>query len=236
MKRIMGVAMGLAALFAAAPAPAQAAQEVVVTGLDTLTWDRPVVDIQPGDSVRWAFTGTTQVHNVKSTSPNWELRSPLGPAPAPTTDPYTFNAVGEYTFVCEVHSGMTGTVRVAEGPPPPPPVLPPSQQPFTNDFAAPVALETAVAVDKTKPGLSSLSVKRRSKGARVRFKVSEESAVGVVFSRGGKIVKTYAVESGSGTRALNAKGLRRGRYVVTLVAVDIAGNKSKARKLRVTVT
>jgi plastocyanin len=232
MKRMLGLALGVA-LFGAAPA--QAAQEVVVTGLDTLTWDKPVVDIAPGDSVRWAFTGTTQVHNVKSTSPNWEIKSPLVPPPAPTTEPYTFTAVGEYTFVCEVHSGMTGTVRVSEGPPPPPPVIPPSQQPFVNDFLAPVAPETAVAVDKTKPGLSSLSVKRRVRGARVTFKVSEQAGVGVVFSRGKKVVKAYAVGLGTGTRALNAKGLRAGRYVVTLVAVDIAGNKSKPRTLRVTV-
>jgi plastocyanin len=232
MKRMLGVALGLA-LFAAAPA--QAAQEVTVTGLDTPTWDKTLVDIQPGDSVRWAFTGAMQVHNVKSTSLNWEFKSPLVPPPAPTTEPYTFTAVGEYTFVCEVHSGMTGTVRVTEGPPPPPPVLPLSQQPFTNDFVAPVSPETAVAVDKTKPGLSLLSAKRRAKGARVTFKVSEESAVGVVFSRGGKLVKKYAVAMGTGTRAFTAKGLRPGRYVITVVAVDVAGNSSKARRLRVTV-
>ena len=232
MKRVLMVAIGLA-LFGAAPA--QAAQEVVVTGLDTLVWDKPDVNIQPGDSVRWSFAGTTQVHNVKSTSPNWEIDSPLGPVPAPDTAPYTFADVGTYTFVCEVHSGMTGTVRVAEGPPveaPPPPL---SQQAYLNDFDVPVAPETAVAVDTAKPGLSSLSAKRRSKGARVSFKVSEESAVGVVFTRGGKIVKKYAVAMGTGTRALTAKGLRPGRYTITLVAVDIAGNASKARTLRVTV-
>jgi hypothetical protein len=49
-----------------------------VTGLDTLTWDKPTMDIQPGDSVRWSFAGTTQVH-----------------------------------------SGMTGAVRVAESAPSP---------------------------------------------------------------------------------------------------------------------
>jgi plastocyanin len=232
MKRMLSLALGLA-LFAAAPA--QAAKEVTVTGLDTLAWDQPLVDIAPGDSVRWSFAGTTQVHNVKSTSLNWDFKSPLVPAPAPTTEPYTFETVGEYTFICEVHSGMTGTVRVTEGPPPPPPVLPLSQQPFTNDFVAPVAPETAVTVDKTKPGLSALSVKRRTRGARVTFKVSEEAGVAVVFSRGQKVVKAYAVELGTGTRALNAKGLRAGRYVVTLVAVDIAGNKSKSRTLHVTV-
>ena len=234
MKRLLGVAVGLA-LLGAVPAQAQAAQEVVVAGLDTLTWDKPVVDINPGDSVRWTFAGTTQVHNVKSTSPNWEIDSPLGAIPSVDSAPYTFTAVGEYTFVCEVHSSMTGSVRVAEGPPPPPPVVPLSQQAFANDVTAPVAPETAVKIDKTKPGLSKLSVKRRASGARVTFRVSEESAVAVVFSRGKKAIKAYAVGLGKGTRALNAKGLRPGRYVVTLVAVDIAGNMSKARTLRVTI-
>ncbi len=117
MRRLFGIAVGLA-LLGAVPAQAQAAQEVVVTGLDTLTWDKPVVDINPGDSVRWTFGGTTQVHNVKSTSPNWEIDSPLGAIPSVDSAPYTFTAVGEYTFVCEVHSSMTGSVRVAEGPSP----------------------------------------------------------------------------------------------------------------------
>ena len=44
-------------------------------------------------------------------------------------------------------------------------------------------------------------------------------------------IRGYAAEFG----LVAAKGLRPGRYVVTLVAVDIAGNKSKARTLRVTV-
>ena len=108
-------------------------------------------------------------------------------------------------------------------------------QPFANDAPAVVAPETSVALDKAKPGLTALSAKRRAKGvARVKFKVSEESVTGIVFSRGKKIVKSYAV-SGHGGLYFDAKGLRAGRYTITLVAVDLAGNKSKARTLRLTV-
>jgi hypothetical protein len=108
--------------------------------------------------------------------------------------------------------------------------VPLSQQPFANDTPA----ETAVSVDETKPSLSSLSARRVRRGVKVRFKVSEDAVTGVVFSRGQKIVKTYAVP-GEGTRSLTARGLARGRYTVTLVAVDLAGNQSTARRLHVSV-
>jgi len=91
-----------------------------------------------------------------------------------------------------------------------------------------------VALDKTKPGLTTVSAKRRGTGVRVKFKVSEESVTGIVFSRGSKRVKAYAV-TGDGALYFDAKGLRAGRYAVTLVAVDLAGDKSKARTVRVTV-
>jgi plastocyanin len=232
VRRSSVVALGLGLAFCAA-APAQAAQEVVVTGLDTLAWDKPTVDIQPGDTVRWTFAGTTQPHNVKSTSANWTVDSELGPIPAPDF-PHTFDAVGDYTYVCEVHAGMTGVVRVAEVPPPPPPTPPLSAQPFVNDSAAPVAPETSVALDTAKPGLSSLSARRVSKGARVRFKVSEESVVNVAVKRGGRMVKSVDVP-GSGARSVTVSGLRAGRYVVQVRATDLAGNRSKLRTLRVTV-
>ena len=217
-----------------AAAPAQAA-EVVVTGQDTLSWDKPTVDVAPGDSVRWTFAGTAQPHNVKSTSANWTVDSELGPIPAPDFS-HTFDAVGEYAYVCEVHAAMTGVVRVAEVPPPPPPPPPLSAQPFVNDSAAPVAPETSVALDTAKPGLSSLSARRVAKGARVRFKVSEESVTGVVFKRGEQIVKKYAVTGRPARCQLTVRGLRAGRYRSQLRGRRPRGQPApRLRTLRVTV-
>ena len=113
MKRVVGFAVGLA-LAAAAPAQAQApAPAATFAGLDTLTWDKPEVTIEPGQSVRWTFDGTAQFHNVWSDVGPWPtlLRSPLG-APAPPVD-YTFPDVGDYTFFCQVHPDtMRGVVHV----------------------------------------------------------------------------------------------------------------------------
>jgi plastocyanin len=226
--RAVALALVLAGVLAA---PAQA-DTVTIAASDALVWDKPEVSVKPGDTVTWTFAGTAQFHNVWAASPNWADESPLG-APAPDYT-RTFDAEGDYAFICRVHPDTmrgvvhVGTVAVAPAP------LPLSQQPLVNDTAADPPAESAVRVDKARPRLSSLSAKRAKRGANLRFKVSEDAVTGVVFSRGKKVVKKYAV-SGDGTVSLRARGLKAGRYTVTLVAVDVAGNRSKARRMRVSV-
>jgi plastocyanin len=235
--RVCGIAL---VAFGAFTSPALAANEVIKAS-DALVWDRPNVAIAPGDTVTWTFDGTVQAHHAAANGPSdadaaWaSFSSPLG-VPAPPAS-YTFQNEGVYNFFCSVHKDtMTGTITVSKTPvdvpPPPPPPL--SAQPFVNDAPANVPVETGVALDTTKPGLAAVSAKRRGTGARVKFKVTEESVTGIVFSRGAKHVKSYSV-SGHGALFWDAKGLRAGKYTVTLVSVDLAGNKSKARTLRVTV-
>ena len=231
--RLYGAALGLL-LTGAVAAPAQA-DTATVTARDDLTWDQTDVTVKVGDSVRWTFAGTTQFHNVWAASPNWSDESALG-APAPDFTK-TFDAEGDYAFICRVHPDtMRGTVHVsttAVVTPAPTPV-PLSQQPFANDTVADAPVESSVATDTTKPKLSSLSAKRATRGAKLRFKVSEDAVTGVVFKRGKKTVKKYAV-TGKGTLSMTARGLKAGKYTITLVAVDVAGNKSKPRTLHVTV-
>jgi plastocyanin len=235
--RRLACGIAAAAAFGAVASPALA--DEVVHGTDQLVWDKPNVVIQPGQSVTWTFAGTTTVHHVAANGPsaadaNWaSFTSPLA-APAPDAS-YTFANEGTYNFYCSVHRDtMVGTVTVSAAPVAPPPPPPLSQQPFVNDTPADAPAETGVSVDETRPALSSLSVRRARRGAKVRFKVSEDAVTDVVFKRGKKRVKRYAV-TGDGRRSLTAHGLKAGRYTVRLVAVDVAGNKSKARRRRVTV-
>jgi plastocyanin len=227
MKRVGGVALGL---FFAIGSPAWAA-DAVVHATDAPGWDVQVVDIQPGDTVTWTFAGTTQAHNVQSPANDWG--TPV--AFVPKDFPHRFPDAGIFRFVCQVHPDtMWGDVRVADVPLPPPPPPPLSAQPFVNDVAAPVAAETAVALDTTTPRLTSLSVQRRTNGARVRFNVSEQSVVDVAVTRRGRLVKSAAVQ-GSGARGVTVSGLRAGSYVVRVRATDVAGNRSRLRTLRVTI-
>jgi plastocyanin len=227
MKRIGGMAL---AVFFAIGSPAWAA-DAVVHATDAPGWDVQVVDIQPGDSVTWSFAGTTQAHNVRVAPGGWGIDVAVAPEPFK----WQFKDVGTFHFVCEVHPDtMVGDVRVADVPPPPPPPPPLSAQPFVNDFVAPAPAETGVALDTTSPALSRLSVARRSSGARVRFNVSEQSVVSVALKRGGRLVKSVTA-SGSGTRAVTVSGLGAGRYAVEVRAIDLAGNRSKLRRMRVTI-
>ncbi len=119
MRRITFAAAVLSAalcigLFTASVAGAQApAATISVTGTET-TWSPNAVTVTTGETVRWSFTGSTLPHNVHGTSANWSpaLQSPVATGQEPVD--YTFAAPGVYTFVCDVHPTMTGTVTVED--------------------------------------------------------------------------------------------------------------------------
>jgi hypothetical protein len=151
--------------------------------------------------------------------------------PAQTAS-YTFNVDGIYNYVCIVHSGMTGVVRVGNAGAPPP--LPLSAQRFGNDDASVFPAET-ITLDTAKPSLKSVSARRSARGAlRVRFRVSEESVVQVRLLRAGKTVKT-ASSAGTGTRGVTISSLKAGRYNIEVVATDLAGNRSSLKRMHLTV-
>ena len=71
------------------------------------------VTIQVGDTVTW--NNTQGFHNVSSTSGPEAFRNG-DPAGAGWTYSKTFTQAGTYTYVCEVHSSMQGTI-IVEGEP-----------------------------------------------------------------------------------------------------------------------
>ena len=232
MRRALLLGLVLSAAFAA---PAQA-DTVSVIGTDALVWDKPVVDVKPGDTVEWSFSGTAQYHNVaiQFPAPKGLVRS-VGGVPAPSFS-QVFEQQGEFTFLCEVHQDtMRGVVRVNAVAPPPPPPPPLSAQPYNNDAASVFPAEANVKLDRAKPKLSSVSARRVRKGAvRVRLRVSEESDVEVAFKRGKRTVKRAKV-SGSGRSSVTVRGLRAGRYRIQVRATDLAGNRSSRKTVRLKV-
>ena len=177
--RIAGLTVAAVLTFAGEAAAANQVQADDAT----LTWAPANVAVMPGESVTWTFTGTSQAHNVASNSANWTLSTPIQSNHAPVT--YTFPDAGEYAFICQVHSGMTGTVYVnADGTVPGSPPPPPSEQPFPNDQAPPGTLEVA---DTSKPKLSRVHATRIARGVRVRFHLpsrdaSRSACAGVITS------------------------------------------------------
>src|SRR5688572_8975712 len=92
------------------------ADTVVIDSVDMPgpAFSPPNVTIHTGDTVRFEFDSATTTHTVTSTSPNWSINETKDPNSAPISR--TFNATGTYTFLCSVHTGMTGSITVADAP------------------------------------------------------------------------------------------------------------------------
>jgi plastocyanin len=68
-------------------------------------FDPGTIDIAVGDTVTWTFKGKA-AHNV--TGPGFRSKTT-----AKTTFTHTFNTAGEVKYVCTVHPGMKGVVKVS---------------------------------------------------------------------------------------------------------------------------
>jgi plastocyanin len=104
-------------LLLALPASASAAANTDVTIGDDF-FQAPTVQIQPGDSVTWHWTGVDEHTVTARPNQTQRFRSSLM---SKGTFSHTFPKPGRFTYFCEVHSDMKGVVEV--GPPPFPDTL-----------------------------------------------------------------------------------------------------------------
>ena len=227
----------LAVLVMAPAASAQTVQAVDGTEADNYNnrWTPQTTTIRAGGTVTWSFAGTTALHNVASRGANWSFRNG-DPGSASPSASHTFSAPGTYRFVCEVHATtMFGDVVVTDAsgnPPPPPPPPPLSEQPFPNDAGAPSGFEVA---DALAPRLSRLAVRQWHRGARLRFRLDEPAVVAVRVVRASVTVKRTRAMLLRGRRKLTIRRLPAGAYRLVVSARDLAGNRSRTRRVRVTV-
>jgi plastocyanin len=236
---------GLAAVSAAGAAGSAAEHSIRAIAADT-EWHPSTLTIQTNDTVTWVFEGG--VHNVTSTSPNWNFTS--GPAPSTGPASHQFIAPGSYTFVCEVHAGtMDGTITVQDAP------VTPTPTPTETPTATPTATATATATpaaspspgaghgttpapsptpDTVKPIVSGVKLKGARRAVRVRFRLSEPATVTIKVKRRGskKVLRSARVQAAAGMRSVKLRStkLKRGRYTVEIEARDAFGNRSSLAK------
>jgi plastocyanin len=240
-----------------------AADETIATDAGT-AFIPPDVAISTGDTVTWNFSAAG-VHNAASSNdvpadPNWkDFRT--SDAPSRGTYSYTFTQPGSYTYLCEVHGGMSGTITVTGTPvtPTPTPSATPTTTPSSTPTATPTPQPTATptptatpddhtttpapvsiaSADSAAPVLSGLHLKALRRGARVTFKLSEPATVTLRFKKRGssKVVHTERLQARPGTRTVTVKSarLKRGRYTVELLARDATGNTSSALRSNVRI-
>jgi plastocyanin len=245
----------VATMGVAAASQRGAADETIATDAGT-AFIPPDVAISTGDTVTWSFSAAG-VHNAASSNdvpadPNWkDFRT--SDAPSRGTYNYTFTQPGSYTYLCEVHGGMSGTITVTGPPVTPTPTPSPTETPTTTPTPHPTVTPTATpspsgttppvddhtttpapgsiaSADSAAPALSGLRLKALRRGARVTFKLSEPATVTLRFKKRGtsKVVRTVRLQARPGTRTVTVHSARfkRGRYTVELQARDASGKTS----------
>jgi plastocyanin len=199
-------------------ATARAAATVTITARDFF-WSPEAVTIQVGDTVVWR--NEQGFHNVVLGNDD-RLNAPGFPNDAPWNPPpqRTFTEPGSYSFFCEVHPGMTGTVNVAGGEPTPTPTPTPTPPPA-------VPPPGGAPADTTAPTISGLSVNGVDSRVQVRLTVSELATLNLRFASDAGVVTTRRqVEQGTWTLE---RPLAPGTYAYELWAVDAMGNRSSTQ-------
>lgn len=119
--RLVGLCAALPFCVAVVAVPAAGAADQTVNALPSEVFSPADVSIVQGENVTWNNGGGT--HNVRFDDGSFEM--PAEPDDSAWSVQRTFNQVGNFTYYCEAHSGMTGIVRVTApapgqpgGPPP----------------------------------------------------------------------------------------------------------------------
>jgi plastocyanin len=209
-----------------------------------------VPDVQTGDTVTWVFDGSANQHNAAhdsgaaSPDPRWD--SFAGQFVTSGSYSFQFLKPGDYTYVCQAHSSMTGTIHVTGDPiePTPTPTPTPSATPTPTPIPQPGGTATtpppSAGTDTVKPRVTRIKLTALRHGARVRFKLSENATVTVAFrKRSGshRVLKAVRRQVRAGTRSITVRSsrLKKGRYTVELRARDAFGNRSSLIHKRLTV-
>jgi plastocyanin len=115
--RLAGLWTALQVGVALVAAPAAGAADQTVNALSSNAFSPADVSIAQGENVTWNNVGGG-IHNVRFHDGSFEM--PAQPSAMAWSVQRTFNQVGDFTYYCEAHSGMTGIVRVGTGTTPAP--------------------------------------------------------------------------------------------------------------------
>jgi plastocyanin len=186
------------------------------------------VTINQGDSVTWTFAGPDTNHSVTS-DPGQADSFDSDPGRTPTaadhipgsTFAHTFNTSGTFTYICKVHSFMTGKV-VVNGP---------NGEPPADTTAPAITKASATGGRKCKKGARNC----KAKPTTVRFRLSEDARVKLTVAKHPAANLTRSFKAGARNFRLSVKKLPPGKYTAKLTATDAAGNASPATPVKIKV-
>jgi plastocyanin len=216
------------ALLPPAGADPHAGHGPVVVNIGSLQYSPTSVTVFAGDIVAWSWQGPDTNHTVTS-DPDQPIAFDSDPDKSPDQVghqvgdgwSFEFDRTGTFTYHCKVHSFMQGTITVQLPPSPAPPA--PVAPVLTNVRVTPTHLcrsrprcahaHTTVTFSVSEPA-SMLATIRRIAGTRPTGPAIKEV--------------DFAGPPGANRHTLDFGRLRRGRYQLRIVAVDLSsGLRSK---------
>src|SRR3954464_8197650 len=214
-----GLITAAAIAFGVAAAPAQAAD----VSISNFSFMPSSITIAQGDAVNWTWAGPDTNHSVTAKSGQADsFDSDPGKTPTSLDHPpgdtfsHTFNTPGTFSYICKVHSFMTGKV-VVNGPP--------------GSDTTPPALSTAPATAGRKGGKGQKSCK--GKPTVLRFNLSEAGTVKVRVPKHKAANVTRSLKAGSNTIKFSTSKLPPGKWTLNLSATDSSGNTSPVKPVTV---
>jgi plastocyanin len=199
-----------------------AAADTTITGRDFF-WEPRDVTIQVGDTVTWR--NAQGFHNVmvgeeRLNQPGFPSDGAWNPPPQKT-----FTAEGVYSYICEVHPDMAGTITVGDpGEPTPTPTPTPEPVPPPGDGPP----------DGTAPELSNVTLTGTAGRVRVRYTVSEPATINVRLTAQDGFAQTLRAQSKEGTWTFE-RAIANGTYTSETWAVDPMGNRSATQQGQVRI-
>jgi plastocyanin len=221
LSRALLIAAGLSAALAA---PAAAAPATVTVA--NKQFGPSAVSIVAGETVTWKFNESG--HDVAGSG--WSGNTSFGTG----TFTRTFPAAGTFSYVCEAHSSMKGTVTVTGSAAPAPAPAPAPAAPGVPRIGLPIS-------DVVAPRLAGAraSVPQGRLRPRLSVDLSEDSWIAIVPRRVGASTDMPAVVrhavKGANRITLRLGHLRSGRYRLRIRAVDAAGNWSPVQRVTLRV-
>ena len=148
-------------------APAAGAADQTVNALSSNVFSPADVSIAQGEKVTWNNVGGG-THNVRFDDGSFEM--PADPSATAWSVQRTFDQVGDFTYYCEAHPGMTGIVRVGTGTTPAPGPGQPGGSPPGGTTPAPGGTPPPGSKTAVRPKVTFLvSHSDRRAGRRIRL-------------------------------------------------------------------
>lgn len=234
MRGLISLLAGLLLAAALLPAAAGAANRRV--SISDYRWSLPEIEIDLGEHVTWHWVGPDLMHTVTGTSPSASgIDSDPGTS-LPAHDlgdsfQVTFDAPGQYTLACRLHSAVGGVINVSANPGDP--LAEPDPVPRLN-------------FDVRRPTLAQVRLRSHRVGPRgtgLRFALDERAVVDAEYYRlrSGEPRRYvgFAAWDGHigfnevrfGARARRFRALP-GSYLTLIRATDPSGNISVVKRRR----